>query len=623
MDTFSLLPIDNTISDTNADVSFAIICDNPNNITPIKYIEVDLQSLASMVEWSGVLPAVVSPVSPSATCVVGPGGNLPAGVIRFTFIAQTNFKACNNRIEFRIANLQKIEGQTFPPSAPILFKLKTVTNAVIGNYPADYTSNTIQVAAKKPTINSCRINPSITRESTDITITYETVNASTCELKDRSGSTVHIFRNIDQTKPFRFTGQVHLGSEGTAPNPPFYLHAREGAMEARDNTVANVIVPRSPDWIVIDNFSRQVEEVEEGTTVEKLSYTLEQYKLLDLVLNESKDMMWAIMQKRTDLVQMADIAPCIWKSPDGISWAPHTYSAQDDTGVIRSVMLHIPAELAHCPCVHFGENELCFVGGSKIDIGVCSNTITVVNLMNGGIRQISAPAAMKPRCMHACVVYPDAHGNNNIWVIGGADKNGNGLNDVWRFDGVNWTAVPVDNPAFPKRCRFAATVQTDVRGDQSIWIGGGAVRYNGSTLNDLWVYKGSGWIRVRNGDGTSDLSYSEDWLAAASLCYVRTKKNSVVDPITNTYRYILSSDISGSAKNLTCSWISGVDIANNYYKWTPIAINKPELPPEFDNVRSFASATIGFNGCAWTVVLAYISKGNIAVSSLYYSCPLP
>jgi hypothetical protein len=616
MDKFRLLTIDNTISDTNADVSFAITCDNPNNNTPIKYIEIDLQSLADIVEWSGVLPAIVSPVSPTAVSTIGTNN----GQIRFTFISSPiKFVDRNNRIEFSVANLYKKEGQSFPSQADIRFKLKTLTNATIGTYPDDYVFNTIQVSAEKPVIESCKINPSITRESTDVTITYETINAGTCELKDAFGKTINLKTNIDKTKPFRFSGKIHLGSMGTSPNPPFYLHAREGAMEAVDNTVANVIKAESPDWFVMDNFSREVEIEVDGI----VTYILEQYTLLDLILNESDDMMWAIMQKRTDLAAIADVQPCIWKSPDGVSWMPHTYIFQYDSDQQMPVDLTIPPDLVHCPCVHFGEDELYFVGGSKVDINVCKNTITVVNLKNGGIYPIDAPAAMKPRCMHACVVYPDSQGNDNIWVIGGADKNGNGLNDVWRFDGHNWIAVPTDNAAFPKRCRFAATVQTDVNGAQSIWIGGGAARYNGSTLNDLWVYNGTGWVNVRNADGTSYLSYSEDWLTGVAICYLRTNKNSATDP-SGTYRYILSSDISGSNKTLTSRWILGVDIGNNCYKWNPIdGIKKPEFPPIFENVRSFTTATIGFNGCVWTVIIGYISKGNLAVSNLYYSCPVP
>ncbi|KAA2239608.1 hypothetical protein F0L74_25795 [Chitinophaga agrisoli] len=613
MDKYSLKAIDNTISDTNADVSFAIVCSNPDSTTQIKYLEVDLQSLANIVDWDRIRPVITSP---AANCIVNPTGS-PKGTIRFTFIAQTNFKACKNWIQFKIASVQKIQGQQLPPSAPILFKLKNVSDKPIGNYPDDYAFSTILVAAKKPIIRSCRINPSITRESTDITITYETLNASICELKDKSGQIVNTQTVADKTKPFRFSGKIHLGSVGTFPAPPFYLHARDGAMEAQDNTVADIKVPASPDWIVMDNFSRSV-------PVNDDKYITEQSTVLDLVQNEADDMIWAIMQKKADLPSATTGLPCIWKSPDGLNWMLHTYSALDSKdNVISPVELTIPLELVHCPCVHFGAEELFFVGGSKVDINLCRNTITAVNLNTGGIRHISAPDAMKPRAMHACIIYPDPQGNNNIWVIGGADKNGNGLNDVWRFDGINWTAVPTGHTDFPKRCQFAATVQTDIKGAQSIWIGGGAARYNGSTLNDLWMYKGNSWIKVRNGNGTADLNYGDDWLTAASMCYVRTAKNTNPDP-SNTYRYMLSNDITGDKKQLQCSWIVGVDTGNNYYKWIPLAgINKPELPPIFDNLRSFAMTSIGFNGCAWTVVIAYITKGHTAVSSLYYSCPIP
>lgn len=601
MDTFRLETIDNTISATQADVSFAITCSNPDNSTLFKYIEVDVQSLTECIEWSRVRVAVTGV---PASGKIGPGGDLPAGVIRFTLAAQTSCKACKNRLVFTLSNLQKKEGRELPASAPIRFSLKSAANKVIGNYPDDYVFNTIRVAVAKPLIKSFRINPSITRESTDITITYETLKATACELKDASGQTVHTHNYIDPSKPFRFSGKVHLGSEGSFPQPPFYLHARLGVLEAVDNTVAAVIVPGTADWKVMDNFN--------GHT------------LLDLVLNEADDQLWAIMQPKVAVTGEKEEEPVLFCSPDGVNWMPHTCSVKDEqTGTISSLPLAIPPELVHCPCVHFGEAQLCFVGGSKVDVGICKNTITVVNLRNGARSQIEAPAAFRPRSLHGCVVFPDAQGSPNIWVIGGADKNGNGLNDVWRFDGKQWIQVPAGQSVFPKRCQFAATVQTDINGKQSIWIGGGAVRYNGSTLNDLWMYGDGGWVQVMNRDGSDYLAYSEEWLSAVSLCYVRTTKNTAKDP-TNTYRYLLSNDISGNEKLLKCGWALAVDEESGYYRWNPVAgINKPELPPVFDNVRSFTLATIGFNGCAWTLAIAYIATENIAVSGLYYSCPVP
>jgi len=618
MPQFSLIIIDNTISNTSADVSFAVTCDDPPSSALIKHIDVDLLMLADIVEWSGVKPAITTPLNANSShSSVGPMGGLSAGQIRFSFDVPISLTDYNNRIEFCINDLYKKEDQQFPPSAEIAFKLKNKFNVLIAG---TYIPETIFVSEKKPVINSFRINPSIIRPGNDITITYETIDASTCELKDSLGKTMHFQTVTDQTKPFSFSSNFGLGSPGSSPCPPFYLHARNGAMEALENTVADVITTDTPAWFVLDNFTWEVRTEVDGNVI----YVMEQYTLLDLVLNESDDKMWAIMQKKTDPAA----PPSVWKSGDGMSWRPHFITVINSNGDRVPVMLTIPPELAHCPCLHFGDEELYFVGGSKADISVCKNTISKINL-HTGFREDLLPAVMKPRCMHACVVYPDANGNDNIWVIGGADKNGNGLNDVWRFDGINWIAVPTDI-TFPKRCRFAVTVQTDIDKNKSIWIGGGAARYNGSTLNDLWVYRSSsGWKKVRNSNGTADLSYGEDWLAGASICYLRTNKNSNTDP-GGTYRYIISSDISGSEsdseseRKLTSRWIKGIDTGNNYYTWTPITnVTKPEFPAIFESVRSFATATIGFNGCVWTVIFAYISKGNIAVSKLYYSCPEP
>jgi hypothetical protein len=582
----------------------------------IKYIDLDLPMLADIVEWSSVEPAITTPlISNGFRSTVGPMGGLSAGQIRFSFDQPINLTDYNNRIEFCINDLYKKDGEQFPPSAEIAFKFRNKFNVLIAG---TYIPNTILVAAKKPVISSFRINPSIIRPGNDITITYQTIDASTCELKDSLGKTMDFRTVTDQTKPFNFSINFGLGSPGTSPCPPFYLRAKNGAMEALENTVANVITTTSPQWQVLDNFTWEVRKEIDGNII----YVMEQYTLLDLVLNEYDDKMWAIMQKKTDPAA----PPSIWNSRDGMSWLPHMIMVMDDNDNLVPVMLTIPSELAHCPCLHFGQNELYFVGGSKADINVCKNTITKINL-DTGFREDLAPAAMKPRCMHACVIFPDVNGNDNIWVIGGADKNGNGLNDVWRFDGSNWTAVPTNNN-FPKRCQFAATVQIDINKNKTIWIGAGAARYNGSTLNDLWVYSASsGWRKAKVGNGTTDLIYGDEWLAGASICYLRTNKNSNTQP-GDSYRYIISSDISWSSslskRVLSSRWILGVDIGNNYYDWVPIDnVVKPEFPSIFESVRSFATATIGFNGCVWTVILAYISKGNVAVSKLYYSCPEP
>ncbi|PSL34903.1 kelch repeat-containing protein [Chitinophaga ginsengisoli] len=615
MPQFSLVILDNTISNTNADVSFAVTCDDPPSNALIKHIDLEIPMLAEVVEWSGVKPAITTPLNSNGFhSTVGPMGGLSVGQIRFSFDVPTKLADYNNRIEFCINDLYAKEGQEFPPSADIAFKFKNLGNQLISG---TYIPNTILVAAKKPVINSFRINPSIIRPANDITITYQTTDASTCELKDSLGKTMDFRTVTDPATPFNCSMNFGLGSAGSSPCPPFYLHARNGAMEALENTVANVITTSTPQWQVLDNFSCEVRKEIDGNVI----YVIEQYTLLDLVLNEYDDMMWAIMQKKTDPAA----PPSIWNSRDGLSWKPHTIMVNDGD-VMVPAMLTIPSELAYCPCLHFGNNELYFVGGSKADISVCKNTISKIDL-DTGFREDLPPAAMKPRCMHACVLFPDVNGNDNIWVIGGADKNGNGLNDVWRFDGSNWIAVPTD-PAFPKRCQFAVTVQTDINKNKSIWIGGGAARYNGSTLNDVWIYRtSSGWKKARNEWGTGDFIYDEQWIAGASICYLRTNKNSNIDP-SGSYRYIISSDISVNSstgkRELKSGWIQGVDIGNNYYKWTDIKnVDKPEFPSIFESVRSFATATIGFNGCVWTVIVAYISKGNIAVSKLYYSCPEP
>jgi hypothetical protein len=116
-----------------------------------------------------------------------------------------------------------------------------------------------------------------------------------------------------------------------------------------------------------------------------------------------------------------------------------------------------------------------------------------------------------------------ADGNGNFWLLGGfyhyrgrfSDIEGY-LNDLWKFDGVNWTWVAGDSTtnqvgvygtkgvadgANKPGARRGSTGWTD--GDGNFWLLGG---YGyGSTgfghLNDLWKFDGVNWTWVA-GDST-------------------------------------------------------------------------------------------------------------------------
>ncbi|GEM_PF-5472779 len=639
MEKFILSTINNTVSDDNTDISYLITYNQEGGTdeyskSSIKYIIVNLQDLRDYVDFSMVRAIILS--DRNAKCDIR---DLQSrGIILFTLMPAVSFNSANKGIAFTISNLVKKPNITLPASAAISFQLQSLGGKEIGNYPQDYQFNKVLIDEKKPLIRSFKINPSITRSSTNVIVTYKCENVTQCVVEDQSGNIIFPPEIIDQHKPFSFEKEVHLGSKGSFPQPPFYLHATNGDKKALDNTVASIVTPVNAEWEVCDDFSEKIlEQIEnEGTDKEKLSYRNEQSSLLDLVLNEYQDRLWAIMQRLTPDPKWPDAQqPCLWSSPDGLHWEPYTYSTRkknnnngaDDT--ILSVNLMIPEELVHCPCVHFGNNELFFVCGSKIDVAICTNTITIVNLKNGTIRNLYAPAQMKPRSLHSCLIFPDTNGNDNIWVIGGVDKHGNALNDVWCFNGTSWKQEHSGGSSFPKRCQFAATVQIDLNGEKSIWIGGGYTRFHGNVLTDIWIFKGAKWEQVKNSDGKSFLSYSDKWISAYSLCYLRTNKNYPVSknlPVNKdtSRRYVLSNSITGIEKQLDCKWILYEDIADNRYRWDTIeGIKKPELPDKFSLASNFVLTAVGFNGCVWLVAIAYISKSKTSISTLYYSCPQP
>lgn len=86
---------------------------------------------------------------------------------------------------------------------------------------------------------------------------------------------------------------------------------------------------------------------------------------------------------------------------------------------------------------------------------------------------------------HACVVF-----QQQVWVLGGMDANGNALNEVWSCDAPGkWTRhAPT---AWSPRCMHAATVFQN-----KIWIYGGVTAPFGDPLEDLWTSRdGTTWER--------------------------------------------------------------------------------------------------------------------------------
>jgi len=128
-------------------------------------------------------------------------------------------------------------------------------------------------------------------------------------------------------------------------------------------------------------------------------------------------------------------------------------------------------------------------------------------------------ASNKPGARHESVSWIDESGD--LWLFGGygIDNAGNigNLNDLWKFDGDNWTWVSGDNTidqsgvygskgvatsSNKPGSRSASACWTDSNG--IFWLFGG-IGYDyigyGGYLNDLWKFDGTNWTWI-SGDNT-------------------------------------------------------------------------------------------------------------------------
>gem|GEM_PF-6432017 len=111
--------------------------------------------------------------------------------------------------------------------------------------------------------------------------------------------------------------------------------------------------------------------------------------------------------------------------------------------------------------------------------------------------------------------YSWVDGSDNLWLFGGEGKNDTGegnLNDLWKFDGANWTWVSgsktvnqsgvygtqgIASPGNVPGARMAGVTWIDA--DGNLWLFGGPGYDgfgNGGYLSDLWKFDGTNWTWV-------------------------------------------------------------------------------------------------------------------------------
>lgn len=130
-------------------------------------------------------------------------------------------------------------------------------------------------------------------------------------------------------------------------------------------------------------------------------------------------------------------------------------------------------------------------------------------------------ASNNAHALSAAVSWTDIHGN--FWLFGGQGYDSTGnlayLNDLWKFDGTNWTWVSGSStggqagsygtqgaaaPGNVPGARSASVSWTDAQGD--FWLLGGQGYDSGGNqgdLNDLWKFAGATWAWV-SGSSTVD-----------------------------------------------------------------------------------------------------------------------
>jgi hypothetical protein len=128
-----------------------------------------------------------------------------------------------------------------------------------------------------------------------------------------------------------------------------------------------------------------------------------------------------------------------------------------------------------------------------------------------------AASTNKPGARYGSISWTDSKGN--LWLFGGQTGRISArlLNDLWKFDGTNWTWVSGDSKANQRGdygtkgvaastnkpgARYGSISWTDSKGNLWLFGGYGYNRYRiHGYLNDLWKFDGANWIWV-SGDNS-------------------------------------------------------------------------------------------------------------------------
>jgi len=233
-----------------------------------------------------------------------------------------------------------------------------------------------------------------------------------------------------------------------------------------------------------------------------------------------------------------------------------------------------------------------------------------------------ANAANIPGARQNSISWIDASGN--LWLFGGFGNDGAGgvsyLNDLWRWDGANWTWISgsnvvnqsgvygtkgVANAANVPGARQYSVSWIDASGD--LWLFGGNGYDSAGTsdwLNDLWRWDGANWTWMSGSDVVNQPGVYGT-IGVANAANVPGARNAAVSWIDSSGDLWLFGGSVGSTSvvndlwrwdGTNWTWMSGSNVVNQIgvygTKGTADAANVP-------GARSFSTSWIDASGNMW------------------------
>ncbi len=231
-----------------------------------------------------------------------------------------------------------------------------------------------------------------------------------------------------------------------------------------------------------------------------------------------------------------------------------------------------------------------------------------------------------PGARYEAVSWIDNSGN--LWLFGGTGDDSTGaygdLNDLWKFDGTNWTWVSGSNLINQSGTygTMGTAATTNIPGARSLavswidksgnfWLFGGngfdSVG-NGDYLNDLWKFDGTNWIWVSGSNlaGQAGTYGTLGVAATTNFPGARGVAVSWIDKNANLWLFggdgYDSTDAGGDLNDLwkfdgtNWTWVSGSNLANQSGTYGTLGVAATTNIP---SARDSAVSWIDNNGSLW------------------------